>query len=64
MNDVDATCGNGERKLFQQAALPLPFAVRAALRFQPAGAGDPNHRTQLHIPTRPLPDSAIGTHPG
>jgi len=64
MNDVDATCGNGERKLFQQAALPLPFAVRAALRLQPAGASDPNQRRQLHIPTRPLPDSVTGTRPG
>src|SRR5262249_25478189 len=47
---------NGERKLFQQAGLPSPFAVRAALRLQPAGASDPNQRRQLHIPTRPLPD--------
>ena len=49
MNAAATTCGNGKRKLLKQAALPLPFAVRAERSIariptclQPANGGHPN----------------------
>jgi len=68
MNTAAATCGKATRELFQQAALPLPFAVRAgrstpllATGLQPPDAGDPNQSTELHIRTRLLLASLFAT---